>query len=553
MSENFKVGDTVAVPDGMHGIIKYIGEVPPHSGIYAGICLDSKYTGKGRNSGNVKSKIYFDCPANSGIFVAITKLKVLNSTKHATSQSPSPSPLRSRPLRPVNDPVSRTPRKLSSSTSSATAVRSIASAKSSTGSPAAPRSAPSANAARRSSALHSSPLKQSRPPSSDQTQLLKELDMLKKSLEDHKAIEVSLHATISDQESTIAELTRDLKSQSSALDDAQKALELSLSSCQQQTDLNADLQAQIRDISAQLASLESSENPETQSLEETVLELNRLLEEKDRLIQHQQEEFETHRAGFLETINELKNNAETADMGYLSRIAQLEVQIQDLTVNSSNSHDTSDADAFNDTLHQLQTQLLQTEKSLQDSQFANSTAQDEIRSLKQDLTALRAELDTAKHENSVLESNLHSLSAKVEQTDLMCANLNMQISSLNNELKTKDTTILELKENIISLERMVERDVLSKQDLSNGVSQVAMNGISEESQFQNAHRDNVAWKSPPNTADMEFSAVDNLEVNSLDTFSLQDAASGRPLWCGLCEREGHNALDCPYENNEKYY
>lgn len=28
-----------------------------------------------------------------------------------------------------------------------------------------------------------------------------------------------------------------------------------------------------------------------------------------------------------------------------------------------------------------------------------------------------------------------------------------------------------------------------------------------------------------------------------------DPSSGRTDWCGLCEREGHNSLDCPYEND----
>lgn len=29
----------------------------------------------------------------------------------------------------------------------------------------------------------------------------------------------------------------------------------------------------------------------------------------------------------------------------------------------------------------------------------------------------------------------------------------------------------------------------------------------------------------------------------------KDPANGRKLWCGLCEREGHDSIDCPYEND----
>ena len=29
-----------------------------------------------------------------------------------------------------------------------------------------------------------------------------------------------------------------------------------------------------------------------------------------------------------------------------------------------------------------------------------------------------------------------------------------------------------------------------------------------------------------------------------------DPAAGRELWCGLCERPGHESISCPFENEE---
>lgn len=47
------VGDVVDVPGGMHGIVKFIGNVTGKNGIFAGVELSREYAQRGKNDGDV--------------------------------------------------------------------------------------------------------------------------------------------------------------------------------------------------------------------------------------------------------------------------------------------------------------------------------------------------------------------------------------------------------------------------------------------------------------------------------------------------------------------
>lgn len=48
------VGDTVDVPGGMHGIVKFIGEVRGKKGVFAGVELSREWAARGKNDGDVE-------------------------------------------------------------------------------------------------------------------------------------------------------------------------------------------------------------------------------------------------------------------------------------------------------------------------------------------------------------------------------------------------------------------------------------------------------------------------------------------------------------------
>ena len=47
------VGDSVDVPGGMHGIVRFIGEVVGRPGIFAGVELHQEWAARGKNNGDV--------------------------------------------------------------------------------------------------------------------------------------------------------------------------------------------------------------------------------------------------------------------------------------------------------------------------------------------------------------------------------------------------------------------------------------------------------------------------------------------------------------------
>lgn len=72
----FEMLDRVTVPGICNGTVLYVGNIHEkhESEIYAGIYLDQP---KGKNSGSVDNKQYFQCPPNCGIFMNVSKLKKL--------------------------------------------------------------------------------------------------------------------------------------------------------------------------------------------------------------------------------------------------------------------------------------------------------------------------------------------------------------------------------------------------------------------------------------------------------------------------------------------
>ncbi len=53
-NRDLEVGDMVDVPGGMHGTVKFIGEVKGKKGIFAGVELSREWAARGKNDGDVE-------------------------------------------------------------------------------------------------------------------------------------------------------------------------------------------------------------------------------------------------------------------------------------------------------------------------------------------------------------------------------------------------------------------------------------------------------------------------------------------------------------------
>lgn len=56
-NQNLEVGNEVDVPGGMHGIIRFIGEVKGKKGVFAGVELSREWASRGKNDGDVEGYI----------------------------------------------------------------------------------------------------------------------------------------------------------------------------------------------------------------------------------------------------------------------------------------------------------------------------------------------------------------------------------------------------------------------------------------------------------------------------------------------------------------
>ncbi|CAL8575396.1 hypothetical protein XPA_001324 [Xanthoria parietina] len=87
------VGDQVDVPGGMHGIIKFIGEVKGKNGIFAGVELSREWAARGKNNGDVDGTRYFTTSVpGAGIFLPSDKAyKRASQTDSSDSFPPTPT------------------------------------------------------------------------------------------------------------------------------------------------------------------------------------------------------------------------------------------------------------------------------------------------------------------------------------------------------------------------------------------------------------------------------------------------------------------------------
>ncbi|KAL8830004.1 MAG: hypothetical protein Q9170_005927 [Blastenia crenularia] len=108
--DDLEVGDTVDVPGGMHGTIKFIGEVRGKKGTFAGVELSREWAARGKNDGDVEGTRYFTTSIpGSGIFLPSNKaFKRASPTDSSDSFPPTPTTPSLAPFNPLSQPQGNT-------------------------------------------------------------------------------------------------------------------------------------------------------------------------------------------------------------------------------------------------------------------------------------------------------------------------------------------------------------------------------------------------------------------------------------------------------------
>ncbi|KID91193.1 Cytoskeleton-associated protein, Gly-rich domain protein [Metarhizium guizhouense ARSEF 977] len=91
-AEDLLVGDTVDVPGGMYGTVRFVGTVQGKKGTFAGVELHQDFAARGKNSGDVDGISYFATSTpGAGIFVPVVKASRRGSSTSSFPMTPTAS------------------------------------------------------------------------------------------------------------------------------------------------------------------------------------------------------------------------------------------------------------------------------------------------------------------------------------------------------------------------------------------------------------------------------------------------------------------------------
>lgn len=180
-------------------------------------------------------------------------------------------------------------------------------------------------------------------------------------------------------------------------------------------------------------------------------------------------------------------------------------------------------------INDLQTQL--------DKQASNLAPKEEISRLQDEVSALKEKLDENSHLDKMISQLKHELEMRPTFEEL--AELQKSIEEIEILHKSEtDERDKELHE-VMKLKRELEMELeATKKEL---------NELREEMITSNS-RGRIADLTKDSTINSTEASI-NVGLPIYTPNAPIDPSSGKEKWCGLCERDGHDSLHCPYEND----
>jgi CAP-Gly domain len=200
-----------------------------------------------------------------------------------------------------------------------------------------------------------------------------------------------------------------------------------------------------------------------------------------------------------------------------------------------------------DQVKDLEQKVVQLESTLNE---ASSITQDEegknidselIKSLELENEDLKRSLEKAQGTVEELHSQLKGID------EVKSTRPSGESSQLLQELDLYKSQVRDLEQEVQGLETMLEAKLFRETELEKEKELEALKLRSNTSSTA------TTFTSPTTPRTNETELTDHADMHNREATVYQsplrvsDPASGRKLWCGLCEREGHESLDCPYE------
>lgn len=503
MSSGFQpeIGDYVQLPGGGRAILRYMGPVKNKVGIFAGIELVGKLRHRGKNSGDASGIHYFDTTfPNSGLFLSYrTMLKYYSDAQESVSE-------------PMDESYSLS----SPSLSSGGRTRSDS------------------------------------------------------EIEDLRSANRKYEQLISKYETKLAERTKILNDMQSTITNFQPML--------------SDLDEQMKKRDTKFAKFKKDANSQIEELQETITLLEKQAAKSKQAYSEQLEQLKNSTQDSDNSDNNNKdNNNDAAAVDKLKK----QLEAKDEAYNSlkvSKEKEINGLRKFEMDNYKLEMKVEEMGKKIKELQInegdTNNKKPEAVKEkdteAQKKIEALEAQVKSLNKEKSELESKVHDLEEKNKKLEEENGELNDKDASLmqnNDELKKKYN---ELKRNGVLIEK--NDDLLHHDEWPNSKSpkkeeKHKSNQIDDISKRSSALSDSVSGystdpadttaplclKSPPMNSPLFKPPIavnqtpdtsllgQNGELKIYTPKHKADPAAGRKKWCAFCEQEGHDSIDCPYD------
>lgn len=189
------------------------------------------------------------------------------------------------------------------------------------------------------------------------------------------------------------------------------------------------------------------------------------------------------------------------------------------------------------------------EEKIQELEGINENQVAKIEALKQELQLSDKKVEELERECSELRAYsktndvAEEAAAKIQSLEETCKNYSNQVELLQKELIAANEKIKSLEEHGIDVRRVTEKQNLAPSiqlerliSLSTVSSNFGPSGTSDTTKAMRSGTDD--------------GLLDNIQDLPLyKPSSLTDPSEGRTDWCGLCERDRHSSINCPFEND----
>lgn len=597
------VGTKVSIPGTRgQGILRYYGPINGKNGIFGGIELIGPIAAaRGKNSGSVNGVQYFEVQQPmTGLFLPFERLKTVNA--HLSNKLRSTSSLRSStPVEVAStpSPLNRGLNSLLSSDSSITKngiARSPYSEKplinpkrpilKDNGSNAIPKTK-SLSENSTSSLISNVDTKyiNSVRQDADKIRLEQELKDLRgrydnNQLEMTEKIKIlnDLRNTVNDIQPLLEEYENDLSEKDKKLlkqksefekarEEWRQSLDLMVSTQQENeeyyeqkiSELNAkvdemskkqpklndaeliksDEKSQSEVLQASLVSKNEEISKFKAKLEDLHMEKSKVEKSLNAKVNSQRKDIDTLTEN-LSKLEEGKKNSESGDLQikYDSLVDQVEnMKIELEKFKSSEA-------SLKARLIELQSDIFQ-DKPIENLKSKNSKDDNELDSLVHLVKSVK--LDDYNEEISKLKEENQKLKSEVD----LKGRMQTKINELENQLEMRPTfeELTDLQNTIDELDNLHKNELKEKDD--------ALKAAMEKKKDLQSQLSDVLQKIEKKNTELA-DRLENPEVKgNSDPNELPihipkqptDPSSGKNDWCGLCERDGHNSINCPYEND----